>query len=148
MSRRYESLPDVVVNYGCRKLNQDAKIYLLVYFIEKEHLTQKEIQAFFDNYKEQVCKYINNSDKYNAKLLRKIKCKVECADSEVCLLFDQPESELTFDLDGMIFIVGLIQFENNSEKYFVLNSHSKPYFVSKDITLTFSNSKKQYDSIN
>jgi len=148
MNREYESLPNVIVDYGCRKLNQDAKIYLLVYFIEEEHLTQKEIQAFFDNYKEQVCKYLCDPDKYNLKLLRKIKCKVDYVDSEVCLLFDQYEPELAFNSDGMIFIVGLIQFENNGEKYFVLNSHSRPYFVSKDIALTFSNSKKQYDSVN
>ena len=142
MSKECKTLLDVVMNYSCRKLNQDAKIYLLVYFIEEEHLTQKEIQAFFDNYKEQVCKYLCDPDKYNLKLLRKIKCKADYANSEVFLLFDQPEPELTFDLDGMIFIVGIIQFENNGEKYFVLNSYSKPYFVSKDIRLTFSNSKR------
>ena len=142
MNREYESLPNVIVDYGCRKLNQDAKIYLLVYFVEEEYLSQDEIRAFYGNYKKQIREYISNPDKYNAKLLRKIKCKVDCDDSEVYLLFDQPESELTFDLDGIIFIVGLIQFENNGEKYFVLNSHSRPYFVSRDITLTFSNSKK------
>ena len=142
MNREYESLPNVIVDYGCRKLNQDAKIYLLVYFVEEEYLSQEEIGSFFDNYNEQVYKYISDPDKYNAKLLRKVKCKVDYVDSEVCLLFDQHESELTFDLDGIIFIVGLIQFENNGEKYFVLNSHSRPYFVSRDITLTFSNSKK------
>ena len=147
MSRGYESLSDVVVDYGCRKLNQDTKIYLLVYFIAEEYLSQQEIQDLCNNYKEQIYKYLCDPDKYNLKLLRKIKCKVEYVDSEVCLIFDQSEPKLSFESDGIILIVGLIQFKNNGEKYFVLNSHSKPYFVSKDITLTFLNSKKCYDSI-
>ena len=142
MSKECKTLLDVVMNYSCRKLNQDAKIYLLVYFIEEEYLTQDDIRAFYDNYKKQIRKYISDPDKHNLKLLRKIKCKVEYIDSEVCLIFDHTEPELAFDTEGIILIAGLIQFENNGEKYFVLNSYSKPYFVSKDIRLTFSNSKR------
>ena len=59
MNKECESLPDVVVNYGCRRLNQDAKIYLLVYFIAEECLSQEEIQYLCNNYKEQICKYWN-----------------------------------------------------------------------------------------